>query len=233
MTERWNQYFASKGAFGREWLSNAVAHWSFSERLHGKITRYLPHNGRVLDIGCGPGYSDLWLASKGYNVVGVDSDHGLVDLARRCSDRLGLEAAFHVGDAFDLKDYHGSFDLAYSVGVLEHFDRDVTVSLLREQARCAKYVLIAIPTPWTRYAAKVTDERFYSVMQLRSMVSDAGMEPIAAFGYGDLCATTAQLALYYALPRAFLRAIQNFGFAYTIAVVGKTSLGKLHTHPAR
>lgn len=224
MTERWHRYFEEAGSFESRWLSSAVEHWSFSERLRGTLIQLLPAGGRVLEIGCGPGFTGHLLASLGYAFTGIDSDPSLIERATTLGRQLGSDARYLVGDAHDLSDFRSRFDLAFSAGVLEHFERAETVQLLREQARCAKIVVIAIPTRWTRYAAPITDERFYSLRQLRAIVREAGIEPTHSFGYGDITATWVHLTLYRLLPRAVLRFAQNFGYAFGIVVAGRSTL---------
>ncbi|GAB3123526.1 class I SAM-dependent methyltransferase [Novispirillum itersonii] len=222
MSERWKDYFKSHKAFGSNWLQTAVPHWGFHETLYGNINRYCPAGGRVLDVGCGPGWSTMFLASQGYQAMGVDNEESLVEIARQQASALGSPASFEVGDAFDLSPYYGQFDLAFSCGVLEHFDRDVTVRLLVEQAKCARHVIIQIPTRYTAYADGITDERIYSVKELKKIVQDAGMTVRSSFGYGDVNATPVHKVLRLALPRALWRLAQNAGFAYSIAVVGQS-----------
>jgi SAM-dependent methyltransferase len=220
MSERWREYFDLHGAFDPGWLGTAVNHWGFHETLYGMIARCCPAPARLLDIGSGPGWSDLYLSSLGYEVTGIDSEPSLVELARLQAQRLGVAANFQVADAFDLRDYHGKFDLAFSCGVLEHFDRDVTVQLLREQALCATKVLIQIPTQYTKYAGGITDERIYDIGGLKRIVTDAGLRVESSFGYGDLGATPTHRLLRRILPRVLWRLLQNRGYSYSIAVVG-------------
>ncbi|UXZ95011.1 class I SAM-dependent methyltransferase [Pseudomonas phytophila] len=222
MVDRWREYFDSNGAFNPDWLKTAVAHWGFHEVLYGMIQRFSAPSDRILDVGCGPGWSDMYLASLGYSVLGIDNEPSLVDLANQQAKRLGAAAEFQVADAFDLSGVEGQFELAFSCGVLEHFDREVTVRLLEEQAKCAKYVVIQIPTKYTAYSGGITDERIYSINQLAAIVQDAGMDVVSKFGYGDLAATPIHRALRRFLPRAVLRLLQNRGYAYCIAVIGKS-----------
>lgn len=222
MTERWKKYFDSHGAFDPKWLGSAVSHWNFHETLYGMIARHCPAPARIIDIGSGPGWSDFYLSSLGYAVTGIDNEPALVELASQHAERLGVDTRFEVADAFDLSAFYGRFDLAFSCGVLEHFDRDVTVKLLQEQARCAKKVLIQIPTKYTAYTGEITDERIYRIGELARIVTDAGLKVEAKFGYGDLSATPAQAVLRRALPRAAWRLMQNAGYAYSIAVLGTT-----------
>lgn len=220
MTDRWKEYFDAHGAFSEGWLATAIAHWGFHETLYGMISLNCPKPALILDVGSGPGWSDLYLSSIGYEVTGIDNNPELIDLARQQADRLGLHTKFEEGDAFDLSAYYDKFDLAYSCGVLEHFDRDVTVRLLKEQARCAKKVLIQIPTKYTAFTKDITDERIYSIGQLSDMVEDAGLQILSKFGYGDICATPLHIFIRRVMPRAAYRFAQNQGYAYSIAVIG-------------
>jgi SAM-dependent methyltransferase len=221
MTDRWQEYFESRGAFNREWLEMAVTHWGFHEILYGMIQRHCPPPARILDVGCGPGWSDLYLSSAGYDVTGIDNEPRLLSLASGLAERVGIPARFELGDAFDLAPYYGRFDLVYSCGVLEHFDRDVTIQLLLEQTKCAPRALIQIPTRFTAYADGITDERIYTIGELRRMVKEVGLRVEAAFGYGDVTARPTQILLRRLLPRGVWRMLQNWGYAYGIAVIGE------------
>ena len=220
MSERWKNYFDAHGAFDQNWLGTAVAHWGFHETLYGMIARHCPAPARILNVGSGPGWSELYLASIGYDVTGIDNEPALVELARARASLIGVPAKFEVADAFDLSAFEGEFDLVFSCGVLEHFDRDVTIKLLKEQAVCAPYVMIEIPTKYTAYSGGITDERIYTVNQLVKIVEESGLRVVAKFGYGDLAATSIHVFLRRFLPRAVLRWLQNRGFAYSIAVIG-------------
>lgn len=221
MTDRWLSYFNRQGIQDSRWLEAAVAHWGFHEILYGIIKRYCPAPARILDVGCGPGWSDLYLSAMGYEVLGVDNEPRLVDAAIDLKTRLGVAAQFEVGDAFNLSPHYGRFDLAYSCGVLEHFDRDVTVKLLQEQARCARYVLIQIPTKYTALTGEITDERIYTIFELKRIVQDSGLKVVTAFGYGDITVTRTQIWLRRMLPRMLWRWLQDRGYAYSIAVLGE------------
>ncbi len=220
MSERWQSYFKEHGAFDQNWLGTAVAHWGFHETLYGMIARHCPAPARILNVGSGPGWSELYLASIGYDITGLDNEPSLVDLARERASLIGVPAKFEVADAFDLSNFESKFDLVFSCGVLEHFDREITVKLLKEQSRCAPYVIIEIPTKYTAYSGGITDERIYTVGQLADIVRDAGLKVVAKFGYGDLTATPAHVFFRRLLPRAVLRFMQNRGYAYSIAVIG-------------
>jgi SAM-dependent methyltransferase len=223
MSERWKNYFVKQKAFEGEWLATAVAHWGFHERLYGMIQKYCSPGAKLLDVGCGPGWSDLYLSSLGYKVTGLDNEPVLIELAQKQSEKLGGGVNFVVGDAFDLSKLDKRFDLSFSCGVLEHFDRSVTVELLKEQAKFSNYVLIQIPTKYTKYAGGITDERIYSINELCKIVEAAGMTVVTKFGYGDVCVSKMHVLLRLVMPRFAYRLIQNAGFAFSIAVIGKVN----------
>jgi SAM-dependent methyltransferase len=223
MTERWRNFFDGYGAFEEDWLKSSVLHWGFHESLYGNIIRTCPPPAKIIDIGCGPGWSAIYLSSLGYDVVGLDNEASLVELATRNAERLGSNARFVCGDAFDLSRLNECFDLAYSCGVLEHFEREVTIELLRQQSAHAKHVLIQIPSRYTAYTGQITDERIYSIAELRRIVVDAGLILEKSFGYGELNVTLVHRGLRQILPRAAWRILQNLGYCYSLAVIGKST----------
>lgn len=228
MSDRWLKYHSADLEQNNHWLKSAVSHWQFYQIFYGMVFRHLPIGSKVLDVGCGPSFSDLYLASHGYNVTAVDNDDRIVQFASEFAKSLSIDLNYQQADAFDLSRYHGKFDLVYSVGVLEHFDRNVTVSLLQEQAKCAKKVLICIPTKYTKYSAGITDERIYSIGELKQIVKDAGLDVVDSFGFGNVNATLLHRWLRRLMPHAVFRFMQNHGYAYNIAVIGESHSDYVH-----
>jgi 2-polyprenyl-3-methyl-5-hydroxy-6-metoxy-1,4-benzoquinol methylase len=221
MTERWRQYIEGGVQQAGSPLRFAVEQWMFLFPLYLSIRRALPQGGRILDVGCGAGAFTSLLSTYGLEAVGVDQDAEVVAHARQVAGLLGGDATFEQADAFDLSPFHGRFDLAYSIGVVEHFDRDVTVGLIKEQARCARHVLVAIPTRFTKYSAVITDERIYTRPQLDAMVRDAGLTVTDSFVYGEVPTSLAR-NLERALPGVVYRRLKHaFSYAMGIGCVGR------------
>jgi ubiquinone/menaquinone biosynthesis C-methylase UbiE len=66
------------------------------------IWPHLPPNGRVLEVGIGPGHLLVHLASGGYQAVGLDLSPAMLRLARRRMLRQRLTAHLCRGQAKDL-----------------------------------------------------------------------------------------------------------------------------------
>jgi SAM-dependent methyltransferase len=74
--------------------------------------------GRALDLGCGTGTSSLYLAARGWQIVGVDFVPTAIGQARRKARKAGVKADFHVADVTRLDWLTPAFTLALDVGCL-------------------------------------------------------------------------------------------------------------------
>lgn len=88
-----------------------------TEPRRRRVRHRLPH-GRALDLGCGEGRHSLWLATRGWEVVGTDFSEVALDKARqvaaqapkRSRDRLQYVRSDVTQGAFD-----GPYDLILAV----------------------------------------------------------------------------------------------------------------------
>lgn len=78
--------------------------------------------GPVLDAGCGTGENALFLAARGFEVVGVDAVEAAVAAARRKALARGLEAEFRVHDALALEGLGRRFATVVDSGLFHTFD---------------------------------------------------------------------------------------------------------------
>jgi len=93
--------------------------------------------GPVLDAGCGTGENALFLATRGFEVVGVDAVEAAVEAARRKAVARGLEAEFLVRDALALDGLGRRFATVVDSGLFHTFDD-------RERGRFAKSLAAAL-----------------------------------------------------------------------------------------
>jgi len=81
------------------------------------VNKYAGPASRILDMGCGNGFSAYMLSESGHWVIGSDiSTFFLSDSAHLQNDRLRYQAC----DALDLPYADGSFDVVCSTELIEH-----------------------------------------------------------------------------------------------------------------
>jgi ubiquinone/menaquinone biosynthesis C-methylase UbiE len=102
--------------FDREFLD------SFADRVR---------EGRVVELGCGPGHVSAYLAGRGVSVSGLDLSPAMVEQAYR----LFPQIPFEVGDMLDLPFDDGSSDALISFYSIVHFDEHQTDAAFSEMAR--------------------------------------------------------------------------------------------------
>jgi SAM-dependent methyltransferase len=75
-------------------------------------------SGRALDLGCGTGTTSVYMASKGWQVTGVDFVPRPIRVARAKAASAGVSVAFLVGDVTRLHELpiEPGFDLLFDQG---------------------------------------------------------------------------------------------------------------------
>src|SRR5439155_24965429 len=130
--------------------SNAAAEWErldlplckveFVSTLH-LIDSYFPKQGRVCDVGSGPGRYSIELIRLGYAVTLLDLSDDEIQLARAQLDKLELSAEqLIIGDAQNLTMLASeSFDAALLLGPMYHLaDGGKRANVLGELTRILK-----------------------------------------------------------------------------------------------
>ena len=76
---------------------------------------------RAIDLGCGAGNYAVWLASRGFDVTGVDSAPTAIKRAKENAAKQGVDCTFLVADVLsNFKNVKGTFDFAYDWELLHH-----------------------------------------------------------------------------------------------------------------
>jgi 2-polyprenyl-3-methyl-5-hydroxy-6-metoxy-1,4-benzoquinol methylase len=102
------------------------------------LRKYLPDapHAKVIEVGCGGARTSLYLARRGYTIVGTDTSPEALRLARRNFQSAGAEGTFIDDDLMASKLPEGGFDAIMSFGLLEHFvDLDPLVASLTRLVR--------------------------------------------------------------------------------------------------
>src|SRR5262245_20646497 len=114
-------------AGGEEWdvAGNPGPFQRYKRDLTRSRLRALPVAGRaVLELGSGPGGHLRALSSRGPSrLVGADVAPGMMALARRNTEGLGVELVLLSGGRLPFGD--GEFDTSLTVTVLQHNTNDV------------------------------------------------------------------------------------------------------------
>lgn len=172
------------------------------------ISRFVPAEAIILDVGGGPGYYAKWLAEQGHRVMVIDPIQRHVEEARRLA---GLPARFQVelGDARALSVADESCDVVLLLGPLYHLvERNDRLAALREAYRVCRRGGVVIASAISRLAPAldgvrqgwITDERFFETarMQVESGWRSDGAPTIFP-GYfhdpADLIAESQQIGL--------------------------------------
>ena len=101
---------------------------------------------RVLEIGCGSGETSLVLAIQGRMSTALDYSHKSIDLVEKAANRLNCKVDAVFADATkDLPFSKQYFDVIFQAGLLEHFDSEHRVRLLKNWKRYGKKMISLIP----------------------------------------------------------------------------------------
>jgi len=107
-----------------------------------------PSGGRAIEVGSGPAHDSLLLAESGFQVWGVDWSRKGLAAGKRLYRGEGFTLEAVCSDIRSLPLRDGSFDLVWNAGVLEHFQDEDVLRILREMRRVAKpggRVLAVVP----------------------------------------------------------------------------------------
>ena len=151
-----------------------------------KILKKYSYNGKIIEIGCGTGIVCSKLASEGYNVSGIDVSAKILELAKILEKEYFGEnkVDFIEKSMFELDFVEKSFDLCYSVGVLEHFDDEKIINTIKQQIHIAKKVIIVIPTKWFDDDETLHgDDRFLELKHWRGLITKSGGKVIKEYSY--------------------------------------------------
>ncbi|HET6512862.1 MAG TPA: class I SAM-dependent methyltransferase [Candidatus Kapabacteria bacterium] len=118
-------------AFKQENLTETAqaqaAYDRWADARYYPLFSHLPKNAAILDLGCGPGRTMLFMKSKGFtNVTGVDISEEQTEIARR----RGLNAI--TADVKDhLVQHSNEYDMIIMIDVVEHFSKAELIELFK------------------------------------------------------------------------------------------------------
>jgi 2-polyprenyl-3-methyl-5-hydroxy-6-metoxy-1,4-benzoquinol methylase len=130
--------------FGEPWETDYWTKWATIAHALRQLGVQAP--ARILDVGCGSGWTTTFLAESGYSPVGIDLAPAMIEMAQRRTRRVGVEARFHVADmeTFSLGE---RFDAMLVFDALHHTLRqEATVERVAEHLVPGGWVLFGEPS---------------------------------------------------------------------------------------
>jgi 2-polyprenyl-3-methyl-5-hydroxy-6-metoxy-1,4-benzoquinol methylase len=110
-------------AFKDAYLSEDARPWDIGrpQKVFVELEKAGQISGSVLDAGCGTGENALYLASKGYEVLGIDVQEVAIERAIAKAKERNLEASFQIADALNLQALGPKFDTVIDSGLYHVF----------------------------------------------------------------------------------------------------------------
>lgn len=184
-----------------EWDWDSAAYSpAWHEPIFDLMKRYIPRASAVLEVGAGGSHTLGAIAGRlDCQAVGIEPDTGGIRKALELADSESAQVTMLRGDGFQLPLAADSFDVVYSLGLIEHFDRNDSSALIREHVRVCKQggrVIIAVPNFWNLphtlrkwYLGKNYEyypEESYRPSTLKEMMNQEGLTIEQADGLAPL-----------------------------------------------
>ncbi|HEY2652955.1 MAG TPA: class I SAM-dependent methyltransferase [Solirubrobacteraceae bacterium] len=181
--------------FALKWGSEPFVKWATISYALSALG--VQDGASVLDVGCGEGWTSLFLAEAGFNPVGIDLAPARVKMGIARAERWGAAAEFSVAD-METVDLGREFDFVLVYDALHHTKRQsASVARVASHLRPAAWVLFGEPSwlhqisPGARRTHRELGwiERGITVRGLRRDCAAAGLgnfrrfwEPTAPYG---------------------------------------------------
>ncbi len=118
---------------------------------------------KVLDVGCGEGFYAIYLASKGFDVTGIDISENAIKLAKGNAAKHNVKIKFMSLDVADLDEINNKFDFVLEWAILHHIPPEQRNKYLENIKRIlnekGKYLSICFNNQNPDFGAKGKDLR--------------------------------------------------------------------------
>ena len=138
--------------------------------------------GKITEVGCGSAMTSFALGEQGYSAFCLDNDFDVLRYIKEHNSYLLNYITICMANMYDLPFPNNSFNLAYSQGLLEHFQDDEIIESLKEQKRIAEIVIFDVPNK--RHAAEhmIGDERLLSERKYIQLCGRANLRILSIYG---------------------------------------------------
>jgi cyclopropane fatty-acyl-phospholipid synthase-like methyltransferase len=85
------------------------------------VDTHLDKTSKIIELGCGAGNYVIYLAGKGFDVMGVDISPKAIDIANNSMNEKGVKCKFVVSNVLsDMTEIIDNYDFAYDWELLHH-----------------------------------------------------------------------------------------------------------------
>ena len=168
---------------------NSVWEYIYISKVDAIFNMLNPQSGsKVLDVGCGTGYTSLrydGFYNRGIKMTSIDISKTEVKMARRYAEESDRQQEFLAGNALSLPFKNNSFDAAFCINLLHHIDDHQLV--IQEMGRVARKVCCVEPNNLnpmqrryqkTEVAKKAGDTKAFYLRELKNDFRCAGLKNI-------------------------------------------------------
>ena len=157
--------------------------------LLSHVEPLIREEAKVLDIGCGTGAIDFYLASRGLHVTGIDVSKEAINAAKENSRRLGMvdKTNFYTCD-FPVNGVGGIYDLVLVLDVLEHMHSDLyAIRKMKKSLAQEGFIIFSVPllsAPLFRigvlknFENRVGHLRRYDINKFSDLMEKSGLQII-------------------------------------------------------
>lgn len=161
-------------------LSN---YFNYRRTLLNKLMRYSNEGDIILELGTGTGWSSISLSLANRYVVALDISEKILRGVNRLAQNLQTPIDTICADMKMLPFRDNSFKIAFSQGVLEHFDDNAIILMVKEQAKVAPIIIVDVPTNKAKNQPRAYgDERWLSWKYWKKLLENAGTKVSLIYG---------------------------------------------------
>ncbi len=103
-------------------------------------------NDKILEIGCGSGATTAYLSKNGRICTALDFQDTSLIMTRALCEKFDCAVRLVKADARTVLPFEArEFDIAFQAGLLEHFDREERIEMLKLWRPCCKKMISLIP----------------------------------------------------------------------------------------
>lgn len=169
------------------WSSLHFLQWATVETMIKALG--IPQGASIMDVGCGSGWTSLFLAEAGFQVIGYDLVPANVELATTRATRWGSSARFQVSDMESLPSGE-QVDAALVLDALHHTGKQrQTLVEISRRLRPGGWLMVGEPTWLHKLSPKARRvgrdlgwlERGIALRGLRRDLAYAGFDEVRRF----------------------------------------------------